>query len=127
MWPRSAISFAALSALWPATGAGHPAPFAPVYVGVETRPDGDLVNFFVDMRGARALRTWRITRMCCGAVCVDPSMDFARHLRTNVAQEGGSGAEMLFTPSLAALPRGLKTIDAEVVALACAENGIPMV
>ena len=52
---------------------------------------------------------------------------FARHLRTNVDEEGGIWrGDAVYTIS-SALPRGLKTIDAEVVAADCAENGIPMV
>ena len=52
---------------------------------------------------------------------------FARHVRTNVVEEGGIWrGDAVYTIS-PALPRGLKTIDAEVVAAHCAENGIPMV
>ena len=52
---------------------------------------------------------------------------FARHLRTNIVEEGGVwSGDAIYTIS-PALPRGLKTIDAEVVAADCAENGIPMV
>ena len=52
---------------------------------------------------------------------------FARHLRTNVDEEAGVWrADAIYTIS-PALPRGLRTIDAEVVALACAEKGIPTV
>ena len=52
---------------------------------------------------------------------------FARHVRTLVTEEGGKWrGDAIYTIS-AALPRGLKTIDAEVTAANCAENGIPMV
>ena len=52
---------------------------------------------------------------------------FARHLRTNVVQEGGIWrGDAVYTIS-PALPDGVKKIDAEVVAADCAENGIPMV
>ncbi len=53
------LAFAALTgALAACEGGGKPvvsqAPFAPDYLGVETRLlDGDLVDFFVTMRGAR--------------------------------------------------------------------------
>ncbi|WP_417721950.1 hypothetical protein [Salipiger sp.] len=130
MWPRFAISLAALSALWACDSAQDTrAPFAPVYVGVETRLlDGDLVNFFVDMRGARSAADVADYAECAAAqYALIRGYGFARHLRTNVAQEGGLWrGDAVYTIS-AALPRGLKTIDAEVVALACAENGIPMV
>ena len=52
---------------------------------------------------------------------------FARHVRTNVDQEGGiwrGDAVYTISPSL---PRGIKTIDAEVVAANCVERGIPTV
>ena len=52
---------------------------------------------------------------------------FARHLRTNVYETGGVWtADAVYTVS-PSLPRGVRQIDAEVVAANCAENGIPMV
>ena len=115
------------------TGCDTPAaakgPFTPSYEGVETRLlDGDLVNFFVQMRGARDAADVEDYARCAAAqYALIRGYGFARHLRTNVAQEGGLWrGDAVYTIS-AALPRGLKTIDAEVVALACAENGIPMV
>lgn len=107
----------------------EPAPFEPVYEGVETALlDGDLVNFFVAMRGARGSSDVEDYAECAAAqYALIRGYGFARHLRTNVAQEGGLWrGDAVYTIS-SALPRGLKTIDAEVVALACAENGIPMV
>mgnify|MGYP005989272283 CR=1 FL=1 len=104
-------------------------PFVPEYRGVETRLlDGDLVSFLVEMRGARDTGDVQDYADCVAAqYALIRGYGFARHLRTNVAQEGGLWrGDAVYTIS-AALPRGLKTIDAEVVALACAENGIPMV
>ena len=53
---------------------------------------------------------------------------FARHLRTNMNEKRwrlvGGDAVYTISPSL---PRGLDTIDAEVVVANCAENGIPTV
>ncbi|WP_412103313.1 hypothetical protein [Salipiger bermudensis] len=105
------------------------APFVPVYEGVETRLlDGDLVNFFVQMHGARDASDVEDYARCAAAqYALIRGYGFARHLRTNVAQEGGLWrGDAVYTIS-AALPAGLKTIDAEVVASACAENEIPMV
>ena len=52
---------------------------------------------------------------------------FARHLRTNVAQSGGIWrGDAVYTVS-AALPRGLRTIDAEVTVRDCGAQGIPTV
>ncbi|MWD27579.1 hypothetical protein E0K89_008855 [Aquicoccus sp. SCR17] len=104
-------------------------PFEPDYKGVETRLlDGDLVNFHVAMRGARGNDDLSDYAECAAAqYTLIRGYGFARHVRTNVSKEGGLWrADAVYTIS-PALPEGLKTIDAEVVAAACAENGIPMV
>ncbi|WP_430521666.1 hypothetical protein [Alloyangia pacifica] len=101
----------------------------PSYEGIETRLlDGDLVNFLVSMRGARGSEDVETYADCAAAqYALIRGYGFARHLRTNVSEEGGLWrGDAVYTIS-AALPRGLKTIDAEVVASACTENGIPMV
>lgn len=105
------------------------APFTPVYSGVETRLlDGDLVQFEVAMRGARDVGDLEDYAECAAAqYALIRGYGFARHIRTTVNEEGGLWrGDAVYTIS-AELPRGLKTIDAEVAALACAENGIPMV
>ncbi len=104
-------------------------PFTPRYEGVETRLlDGDLVNFHVAMRGARdAADVDDYARCVAAQYALIRGYGFARHLRTTVNEEGGLWqGDAVYTIS-PALPRGLKTIDAETVASACAENGIPMV
>ncbi|APZ54890.1 hypothetical protein [Salipiger abyssi] len=130
MWARLGIPILALAALCSCEETPQDeAPSVPEYAGVETRLlDGDLVNFFVEMRGARDAGDVEDYARCAAAqYALIRGYGFARHLRTNVAQEGGLWrGDAVYTIS-AALPRGLKTIDAEVVALACAENGIPMV
>ncbi|MBQ0748795.1 MAG: hypothetical protein KBT70_01230 [Roseovarius sp.] len=106
-----------------------PAPFAPEYRGIETRLlDGDLVNFHVSMGGARdALDVERYAECAAAQYALIRGYGFARHLRTSVSEEAGIWqGDAVYTIS-AALPRGLMTIDAEVVAANCAENGIPMV
>ena len=104
-------------------------PFTPVYQGIETKLlEGDLVQFDVEMRGARSNADVNDYAECAAAqYALIRGYGFARHLRTNVYEEGGLWrGDAVYTIS-PALPRGLKTIDAEVVALSCAENGIPMV
>ena len=102
---------------------------APDYDGIETRLlDGDLVNFRVAMRGARdAADVERYAECAAAQYALIRGYGFARHVRTLVAEEGGNWrGDAIYTIS-AALPRGLRTIDAEVTAANCAENGIPMV
>lgn len=104
-------------------------PFRPDYRGVETRLlDGDLVNFIVEMTGARTGEDVADYAECAAAqYTLIRGYGFARHLRTNVDEQGGLWrADAIYTIS-PALPRGSKTIDAEVVVAHCAENGIPMV
>lgn len=104
-------------------------PFSPVYEGVETRLlDGDLVEFRVAMRGARDGEDVADYAECAAAqYTLIRGFGFARHLRTNVYEEGGLWrADAVYTIS-AELPQGLKTIDAEVSASNCAETGIPTV
>ena len=110
-------------------GSGTPSAFQPDYQGVETRLlAGDLVNFHVTMRGARdAEDVDRYAECAAAQYTLIRGYGFARHVRTNVSEEGGIWqGDAVYTVS-AALPRGLKTIDAEVTAANCAENGIPMV
>ncbi|GAA6187416.1 hypothetical protein NBRC116596_04790 [Litorivita sp. NS0012-18] len=102
---------------------------APQYLGIETQLlDGDLVNFQVAMRGASGRADVAQFAQCAAAqYTLIRGYGFARHLRTNVTEQGGLWrGDAIYTIS-PALPRGLKTIDAEVVAAHCAENGIPAV
>ncbi len=104
-------------------------PFAPVYEGIETTLlDGDLVKFDVVMRGARGPTDVEAYARCAAAqYALIRSYGFARHLRTNAYEEGGLWrGDAVYTIS-PALPRGVRTIDAEVVTASCVENGIPMV
>ncbi len=101
----------------------------PQYLGVETRRmDGELVNFRVRMRDARGTDDLAAYARCAAAqYSLIRGYGFARHLRTNVAQEGGIWlADAVYTIS-PALPRGLQTIDAEVTVADCREQGIPTV
>jgi hypothetical protein len=126
--PVSLAMVGALGGCQPTQGA-FTARFAPDYRGVETRLlDGDLVNFRVEMTGARDNADVSRYAECAAAqYTLIRGYGFARHLRTSVAEEGGIWrGDAIYTIS-SALPDGLKTIDAEVVAADCTENGIPMV
>lgn len=125
----SSYTLAAVVVTSACTEAQDQPPFAPAYDGVETRLlEGDLVQFDVTMRGARGASDVEDYAECAAAqYTLIRGYGFARHLRTNVNQEGGLWqGDAVYTVS-AALPRGLKTIDAEVVVQACVENGIPTV
>lgn len=103
--------------------------FEPEYLGIEVRPlDRDLVQLEVTMRGARTAEDVdRYVRCAVALYALERNFGFARHVRTNVSEEGGIWrGDAVYTLS-SALPDGLKKIDAEVVAADCAENGIPMV
>ena len=102
---------------------------APVYGGVETRLlDGDLVNFIVRIERPRSEQDAVAYAECAAAqYALIRGYGFARHVRTLGDETGGIWrADAVYTIS-SALPRGLQTIDAEVIVAACAEQGIPTV
>ena len=104
-------------------------PFTPSYDGIETLLlDGDLVNFRVAMRGARDNEDVAAYARCAAAqYALIRGFGFARLVRTNVAESGGNWrGDAVYTIS-SALPRGIKTIDAEVAVSDCSEQGIPTV
>jgi len=101
--------------------------FDPGYRGVETRLlDDDLVNFRVVMTGARGPDDVFAYAECAAAqYTLIRGFGFARHVRTNTEETGGIWrADAVYTVS-AALPRGTRTIDAEVVLADCQARGIP--
>lgn len=108
---------------------GRAAESVPVHLGVETRKlDGELVSFLVAMRGVRGADDLSDYARCAAAqYSLIRGYAFARHLRTNVYREAGIWrADAIYTIS-PALPRGLRTIDAEVTVADCIERGIPTV
>ena len=123
---------AAMAAAGCAPSGGDPTGAPPAGVtfgGVETRLlDDDLVNFRVEMTGARDRDDVAAYARCAAAqYALIRGFGFARHVRTNVQEQGGVWVgDAVYTIS-PALPRGLQTLDAEVVAAACAEQGIPTV
>ena len=103
--------------------------FIPDYLGVETALlDQELVQFKVQM--TNAISSEDVSNHAeCAAAHNTPirGWDFARHVRTNVNEEGGVwSADTVYTIS-PSLPRGSRTIDDEVVIAACVEKGIPTV
>ena len=103
--------------------------FAPEYRGIETTLlDGDLVQFNVAMKGARNKQDVANYGECAAAqYALIRGFGFARHLRTNIAESGGVWrGDAVYTIS-AALPNGLRTIDAEVTVRNCGSLGIPTV
>jgi hypothetical protein len=103
--------------------------FNPVYQGIETRLlDGDLVSFRVAMQGARDETDVEAYGRCAAAqYALIRGAGFARHVRTNVDKTGGVWrGDAVYTIS-AALPIGLRTIDAEVTVRDCAALGIPTI
>ncbi len=103
--------------------------FSPEYQGVETRKlDSDLVSFLVRMKGARTKADVADYGKCAAAqYALIRGAGFARHVRTNVQEQGNIWiGDAVYTIS-DALPDGLQTIDAEVVVEDCAATGIPTV
>ena len=103
--------------------------FHPVYKGIETTLlDGDLVQFHVAMQGARNKQDVSNYAECAAAqYALIRGFGYARHLRTNIAEIGGTWrGDAVYTIS-AARPNGLRTIDAEVSVRNCGSLGIPTV
>lgn len=126
-----AVGLVAFSALSGCAGDKEAAPavFNPTYQGIETiLLDGDLVNFRVAMTGARDDMDVDAYAACAAAqYALIRGFGFARHVRTNVDKQGGTWrGDAVYTIS-ASLPRGLKTIDAEVTVRDCGAQGIPTV
>ena len=126
---RTALISPVLLAACDVQAPGEGTQFLPDYRGVETRLlDDDLVQFNVAMTGASGPEDVAAYATCAAAqYALIRGYGFARHLRTNIDEEGGVWtADAVYTIS-PSLPRGLRTIDAEVAVADCAENGIPTV
>jgi hypothetical protein len=128
---RAGVAAAALAACAPATAPDMSSmgTFNPGYQGIETiLLDGDLVNFRVAMTGARDNADVEAYARCAAAqYALIRGAGFARHVRTNVAKRGEIWrGDAVYTIS-AALPKGLRTIDAEVTVRDCGSLGIPTV
>ncbi|MCH2075363.1 MAG: hypothetical protein MK180_00555 [Rhodobacteraceae bacterium] len=105
------------------------ATFDPIYEGVETRLlDADLVNFTLSMRQARSPADLRSYGDCVAAqYALIRGYRFARHVRTNVGQQGDRWtSDAVYTIS-AYLPRGTHTLDAGLTVSICQREGIPTI
>ena len=101
----------------------------PAYEGVQTvLLEGDLVSFSLAMTGARGNADVEAYGRCAAAqYALDRGYGFARQVRTIVTKEGRNWyGDAVYLVS-AALPQGLRTIDAEVTVAECGELGIPTV
>ncbi|MGC8202885.1 hypothetical protein ACP2AV_09300 [Aliiroseovarius sp. PTFE2010] len=99
------------------------------YLGTEALLMGpDLVSIRAELRGdeVRAAVS-RYVDCAVARYAVQNGYGFARHIRTNIAKEGGVWRADAVYSITSALPRGPHTIDAEVVAQDCAAEEIPMV
>lgn len=99
------------------------------YDGIETQLlDGDLVNFKVQVVNAIDQQDVSDYAECAAAqYALIRGYGFARNVRTLVNEESGfwrGDAVYTISPSL---PRGLRTIDAEVTVADCAARSIPTV
>lgn len=127
-----AAAMTALQACSPEEPVTRAAPIdmsALAYQGIETRLlEGDLVQFHVGIKGEASREAVARYAECAAAqYALIRGYGFARHVRTNVEMKGGLWlGDAVYTIS-AALPRGLRTVDAEVIVQACAEDRIPMV
>jgi hypothetical protein len=99
------------------------------YDGIETRLlDGDLANFKVRMINATNNDDVADYAKCAAAqYALIRGFEFARNVRTLVDEEAGIWTgDAVYTIS-PALPRGSRTIDAEVTVAECARRAIPTV
>lgn len=126
-----AMLLAALAALGACADGGEVSqgPADARYQGIETiLLDGDMVNFRVAMTGARNEADVEAYGRCAAAqYALIRGFGFARHVRTQVAERGGVWRGDAVYLISAALPRGARTIDAEVTVRDCGELGIPTV
>ncbi|MGB5838027.1 MAG: hypothetical protein WBH14_13355 [Albidovulum sp.] len=133
--PFAVLAGGLLTALSACAGTGTPDAFKstpeaePDYLGSSTVGlGGDLYSFLVTMEHPRDLDHLESYVTCVVAgYTLEKNYGFARKLRTNLHQEGGIwSADAVYTIS-PTLPRGLKTIDAEVTVADCTDQGIPTV
>ncbi len=127
--PLGLIALGALAACAPAASPDPEAPFAPQYLGIETRLlEDDLVSFLVAMKGARDNEDVADYGRCAAAqYALIRGYGFARHIRTNVQKRGGVWYGDAGYVISATLPEGLGVIDAEVTVADCKQRGIPTV
>ena len=89
---------------------------------------GDLVGFLAAVKGARTGAEAEDYATCVAAAyALEKQAGFARKVRVYLKEEGGVwSADAVYSVS-PALPKGMRTIDAEVTGADSAERGIPTV
>jgi hypothetical protein len=112
-----------LSACLPSAGGG-----GPDYLGIETTLlDEDLVNVVARLGRGTEADVAEYSRCAAAQYTLTRGFGFARHVRTSVGSEAGVRiADAVYTIS-PALPRGERTLDAEVIVADCRARGIPTV
>ncbi|RDC71913.1 hypothetical protein DLJ49_12515 [Rhodovulum sp. 12E13] len=112
-----------LSACLPSAGGG-----GPDYLGIETKLlDEDLVNIVARLGRGTQADVAEYARCAAAQYTLIRGFGFARHVRTSVGSEAGVRiADAVYTIS-PALPRGERTLDAEVIVADCRARGIPTV
>ncbi|MFN3723612.1 MAG: hypothetical protein ACK4VZ_11240 [Paracoccaceae bacterium] len=102
---------------------------APSYQGIQTvLLQDDMVSFRVALLGAGGNDDVEAYGRCAAAqYALIRGYGFARHVRTTVAQTGNTWRGDAVYLISAALPAGLKTIDAEVTVRDCGALGIPTI
>jgi hypothetical protein len=127
----TALMIAATAAVGACAGGAEVAqgPGNPGYLGIQTVLMADeMVNFRVAMTGARDEADVEIYGRCAAAqYALIRGFGFARHVRTQVAKTGTTWRGDAVYLISAALPDGIRTIDAEVTVRDCGEQGIPTV
>ncbi|TGD64121.1 hypothetical protein EYC08_11915 [Tabrizicola sp. WMC-M-20] len=121
-------AFVALSAC-AGTGPVAQGGINPSYQGIQTvLLQDDMVSFRVALQGARGNDDVEAYGRCAAAqYALIRGYGFARHVRTTVAQSGEIWRGDAVYLISAALPPGLKTIDAEVAVRDCGALGIPTI
>ena len=120
----TSLALTACTGTTPDVGQGD---LRPSYEGVQTQLlDGDLVGFNVRLTGAADPDAVTQYAECAAAqYTLIRGYSFARHVRTNLDQSGSTWtADAVYTIS-PDLPRGSRTIDAEVTVANCGTSGIP--
>ncbi|MBN2630370.1 MAG: hypothetical protein JXR75_07505 [Rhodobacteraceae bacterium] len=102
---------------------------SPVYQGIQTvLLEDDMVSFRVALQGAQGRDEVETYGRCAAAqYALIRGFGFARHVRTTVAQDGNTWRGDAVYLISAALPPGLRTIDAEVTVRDCGALGIPTI
>lgn len=120
---------AALFALGACAPAGPVSGGKPVYLGIQTQLlEDDLVGFQVSMRNAGGPEAVEAYGRCAAAqYALIRGFGFARQIRTTIDERAGLWRGDAVYLISAALPPGLRTIDAEVTVRDCGDLGIPTI